>query len=123
MYYFYNVKKSLGSTTYVEFKKDDDKEIKDLLQKTLALIADFDNKVGEDNYTIKVHLHKGSRNLPHSKEGQNSPSSFLGGVVLNTVYGTQRQFTLKQLETIEVIFEALSEFLDVPSIKFRKKEQ
>ena len=121
MHFFYSIHKELGSTTYVTFSKNDDKEIKDILMKSLATICDFDNKPGEDAYTIKVHLHKASRILPFSKEGPNSPSSFIAGCVLNLVYGTQKQFTLKQLETLQVIFEALSEVIDVPRIEFHKK--
>jgi hypothetical protein len=56
--------------------------------------------------------HKRSPNLPKGKLGQNTPCSFVGGLINNLVFGTQRDITNTQMDAVQNISGILGEVYD-----------
>jgi hypothetical protein len=119
--YNYFPKQTSARTTYCEISQENLAEIKLELIKWLAKIAELDMTRDEDWRLVREqYFHKRSKLLPRGKSGENTPASFLGGLVLNTMFGEQRDLSEPQLEGITVISMAMSELWeDCESIKFR----
>lgn len=119
--YNYFPKQTSARTTYCELDPGDLAEIKLEMVKWLARIAELDMTRNEDWRLIREqYFHKRSKILPRGKEGENTPASFIGGTVLNTMFGEQRDLSEPQLEAIEVISLAMSQLWDdCEPIKFR----
>lgn len=89
---------------------DDDKYrvIQDLI-KILALISESDTNKGKDWKDIRnLILHRPLDQLPKGNNGKNTITSFVGGLVNNLVFGTQRDFSVTQLEAISYITSHLN---------------
>jgi hypothetical protein len=119
--YNYFPKQTAAKTTYCEIDEHDLNEIKCELVKWLARICELDMTHDEEWRLVREqYIHRRSKLLPKGKSGENTPASFIGGMVLNTMYGDQRDLSDKQLEAIEVISNSFSQLWDdVQPIKFR----
>ena len=57
--------------------------------------------------------------LPCGRSGQNTPASFVAGVLANTMFGEQRDLTDKQMDGLQNISHIMgSVFEDCHSLKF-----
>lgn len=120
----YLPKQTAAHTEYREVHPDDMQWLQQEFIKYLSLMSERDLNPSEDNQWIMDKfwhkrtdkLHKGKVN---DKYRQNTPCSFIGGLVNNLVFGTQRDLTSKQMEDIEFVSQALSTFLDVQAIRFQ----
>jgi hypothetical protein len=119
--YNYFPKQTSAKTNYCEIDPLDLAEIKLEMVKWLARIAELDMTRNEDWRLVREqYFHKRSKILPRGKEGENTPASFIGGTVLNTMFGEQRDLSEPQIEAIEVISLAMNQLWDdCESIKFR----
>jgi hypothetical protein len=119
--YNYFPKQTSAKTQYCQLSEEDLGEIKIEMIKWLARIAELDMTRNEEWRLVREqYFHKRSKLLPRGKEGENTPASFIGGMVLNTMFGEQRDLSEKQLEAIEVISGAMSQLWDdCEGIKFR----
>lgn len=119
--YSYWPKQTSARTTYAEISEEDMAEIKAELLRWSAMINELDMSHDEDWRAIREqYFHRRRKDLPRGKEGENTPASFIGGMIMNTVYGTQRDFSDRQLEAIESISAAMNQLWDhIPAIRFK----
>jgi hypothetical protein len=95
---------AIKNTQYTRIDPDDLLWIKSSMIRWLGLIAEHSANQDTDWRTVyKEYFNKPNPSLPKRKNGPNTPSSFVGGVINNTVYGTQQDLTVKQLEGIQTI--------------------
>lgn len=93
-----------ANTEYREINEDDLAWIKEQLLRWLAWMGELDTEHQSDYAALRDQWwHKKQRELPKSRQGPNSPCSFVAGCVKNLIFGEQRDLTLKQAETIENI--------------------
>jgi hypothetical protein len=117
----YTPKQTLAKTQYVEISTDDFGYITQQLIQVAARILELDTTRDEDWRLIKdQYFHRRRKDLPKGKLGENTPASFIGGLINNLVFGTQRDFTEHQINAIETIFGALNQIYDdINSIRFQ----
>lgn len=106
----YIPKITAAKTEYREIDPNDMAWIQSELIRYLSLMAerdlcpssDSDNQWILDQFWHKrnAKLHKGKWDKEYR---QNTPCSFVGGLVNNIVFGTQRDFSAKQMEDLEYV--------------------
>lgn len=117
----YTIKITTANTDYTMIDDNDKTFIMRTLIKILASISEADNN--KDMKDITSIFHAKSTKLPRSKNGQNSIASFIGGLVNNIHFGTQRDYTTIQLSAIQQITGAINEiFTNIPQLEFYCKE-
>lgn len=95
-------------TEYREISTEDMAFIQQELIRWLALMSELDMARDEDSKWVRDQWwHKRSDTLPRGKEGQNTPGSFVGGLVNNIVFGNQRDLSDKQMDAIQNISHIL----------------
>ena len=103
---YYNVKHTSASTEYTLIDKQDLEEIRNMLFHVSALINEMDRYTEPLAKEInKDLLHKFNNRLPRGKESMNTIASYVGGLICNLVYGTQKDLSTKQLRALEYITE------------------
>lgn len=120
----YLPKETMAKTDYREIHPDDMAWLQKEFIRYLSLMAERDLNNSEDNqWILNQFWHKRTDKLHKGrfddKFRQNTPCSFVGGLVNNIVFGTQRDLTSKQMEDIEFISQALATFLDVEPVRFQ----
>lgn len=93
----YKLKTTTANTTYATISNQDMDYLKKTWIQYLAYIAESDRT--QDS----IVWHQKTPELPKSKTGMNTVSSFIGGLVNNIVYGHQRDLTIKQIPGIELV--------------------
>jgi hypothetical protein len=112
-------RKTIANTTYTEMSDEDFEIVKAVLMKVAAVICESSNSTSEEGKEAFKEFNKRTKELPKGKNGLNTIASFTGGVINNIVFGTQRDFTVKQLDGIEYVTAALSSYVDdVPLLTF-----
>jgi len=119
----YLPKSTNARTQYVDLDHDDMAWLKTELIRWIALMGELDGSHNDDvKQIMKYWWYKKSNTLPKGKEGQNSPLTFVSGLVNNLVFGTTQDLTMKYLDSIEnissniVLFEeAMSDDLNTLS--------
>lgn len=112
---YYIAKSTSAGTIYVELKEEDRAE----LTRAIIAVLTYTNELSiSKNRDVKPYIewfHKSSRNWGFNSKlkRDNSPASYLGGVLNNLLFGTQRDFTLNQLETVALIINAAIDVLEV----------
>lgn len=120
----YTPKVTGANTQYREIEAEDMAWIQQQFLKYLSTMAERDLNPDPDNkWILNQFWHKRSSKLHKGRvDGhyrQNTPCSFVGGIVNNLVFGTQRDLTDKQMEDIEYVSMALATFLPVEDIRFQ----
>ena len=106
---YYNVKNTSASTEYTLIEKQDMEDIRNMLFHISALINEMDRYTEPLAKEInKDLLHKFNTNLPRGKDSMNTIASYVGGLICNIVYGTQKDLSTKQLRALEYITEVAS---------------
>jgi hypothetical protein len=108
-------------TEYRAVDAEDMSWIKTELLRWLAIMAELDMARDEDSKWVRAQWwHKRSKNLPRGREGENTPASFIGGLVNNLVFGDQRDLTDKQMDAMQNISHVLSgAFASCTQIRFQ----
>jgi hypothetical protein len=100
-------------TQYCEIDKKDLEWIQMEFVRYLSIAAELDGARNQDvRSLLKLWWYKRSGTLPKGNQGQNSPLTFVGGLLNNTLFGTQRELSHIQMDAIENITATMSTFLD-----------
>lgn len=106
----YIPKVTTARTEYREINKEDMDFVQSELIRWLAYMSELDMFRDEDSkWVLNQYWHKRTTLLPKGQEGQNTPASFIGGLINNIVFGTQRDLTDKQMEGIMNISHILGQ--------------
>ena len=77
----------------------------------LSLMGELEGSRNQDiKQLMKYWWHKRTANLPKSINGQNSPCTFISGLLNNTFFGTQRDLSIIVLDGIEHISAMMAQF-------------
>jgi hypothetical protein len=112
------VPKSTGARTeYREISVDDMAFVQSEMIRWLALMSELDMARDEDSKWVNNQWwHKRTDTLPRGRAGQNTPASFVGGMINNLVFGEQRDLSDKQMDAIQNISHIMANFNDECSI-------
>ena len=109
----YTPKITSATTEYRTLDKEDLIFVQSELVRWSSIMNELDVTKDEDYAWARDHWwHKKTKDLPRSKEGLNTPASFIGGVLNNTVFGTQRDLTAKQMDAIQSISNIMASAFD-----------
>lgn len=109
----YIPKITAARTNYREISSEDMDWLQLELIRWLSLMAECDQyRDAEVKYVRDQWWHKRTSTLPKGKEGQNTPCSFVGGLVNNIMFGNQRDLTDKQMDAITNISHILGSAYD-----------
>lgn len=115
------IPKVTSATT--EYREIDPSELADIHQQLirwLAIMSEADMSHDEDVRAVREQFwHRRTKALPSGKEGQNTPASFIGGIVNNMMFGTQRDLSDRQCEGIEYVSKWMAEIDSEKSVSFR----
>lgn len=116
----YVPKVTSARTEYREIDPSDMADIQQQLIRWLAFMSELDMSHDEDMRAVREQFwHRRTKALPSGKEGQNTPASFVGGVVNNMIFGTQRDLSSRQMEGIEYISKWMVELDPEHSVSYR----
>jgi hypothetical protein len=103
------VPKSTGARTeYREITVEDMAFVQSEMIRWLAVMSELDMARDEDSKWVRDQWwHKRTETLPRGREGQNTPASFVGGMINNLVFGEQRDLSDKQMDAIQNISHVL----------------
>lgn len=110
----YNTKSTSANTTYVTMEEEDYNFISGAIvslltyMTELSLTSDTDIRKMTKWFTKSDKIYLYNRKMKRS----NSPQSFLAGVLNNTLFGNQEDFSLIQLQTLENIFSKAINLVD-----------
>lgn len=118
----YNPKFTTAKTQYIDIDSSDMDWLKTEMIRWISLMGEMDGSNNNDvKQIMKYWWYKKSNTLPKGKEGQNSPLTFISGLVNNLVFGSTRDLTTVYLDSIEnissnmVLFEeAITEVNTLP---------
>jgi hypothetical protein len=97
-------------TEYREIEDSDMAEIQQQLIRWSAVINELDMTHNEDLRAVREQwAHRRSKGLPKGREGENTPASFVGGMINNLIFGQQRDLSDRQMEGIETVSKWMSE--------------
>lgn len=121
----YSEKETTASTTYVDMCSDDLYETLKILGccQTLMAYASYDRSLIKGDADVYVQgWTTPFADLSKGRCGKNSPSSMTSGILYNFKWDKQYNFTLNQLQDIELITQFVHEaFPDhIPAISFRE---
>jgi hypothetical protein len=110
---YYVPKQTGANTNYRELSEEDMAFVQQEMIRWLAEVSETAMKRDEDSkYIVDQWWMKRSTLLPRNRTGQNTPYTFVGGMVKNLVFGTQRDLTDKQMEAIEAVSKVMGQMYD-----------
>lgn len=114
-----------AKTTYCEIDKTDMAWIQTQLIRYLSVMGEMsvsrDKDVGS---VLSVWWTKRSPSLPKGSTGQNSPLSFVSGLLNNLLFGTQRDISDIQMNALVNISAVMVQFFDaIEAIDKTKKDK
>lgn len=116
----YIPKVTSAKTEYRELDSADMAQIQEQLIRWLAVMSEMDMTHDEDLRAVREQWwHRRTRSLPMGREGQNTPSSFVGGLLNNLMFGQQRDLTDRQMEGIEYVSKWMAEIDPERSLSYR----
>ena len=109
----YIPKVTSARTEYREVSTEDMAFIQTELIRWLALMSELDMSRDEDSKWVNTQWwHKRTDSLPRGKEGQNTPASFIGGMVNNILFVNQRDLSDKQMDAVQNISHVLGQCVE-----------
>ncbi len=110
-----------AKTQYREIDLEDMTWLKMELVQALAIMAELDQYRDEDSRWVREQWwHKRTNTLPRGQQGENTPASFVGGLLKNIMFGDQRDLTDKQMEAVQNITHVLgSAFPECTQVRFQ----
>lgn len=117
----YIPKTTSARTQYREIDSEDMAWLQTELMRWLALGSEIQQRRDEDaEYFHRQWWLKRTQTLPKGQHGPNSPSSFIGGIVNNLVFGSQRDLSDRQMDSIQNISAIMGQAFDGSSqIRFQ----
>lgn len=131
----YDPKITNARTQYHRIDKKDMDLIQVELMRYLALMGELTkNRNREIQIIINQWYRKKTQTLPKSRDGWNTPETFIAGLLNNIMFGNQNDFSQIQLDALEnisanmeIIYEAVKELnlqpntTDMEKFSFRQK--
>ena len=112
-------------TEYRKVSAEDSTYLLNQMMRGLVKMATLSNTTNDDYKELRdIWWRKRRKTLPKGRDGQNSPESFIAGVLDNMLYATnqQRDVTAVQCEALEDIFNWLTAFdSGIEAIRFQIK--
>jgi hypothetical protein len=106
----YMPKTTQAKTEYREIDPEDMAWLQTELIRWLAHGSEIQQRRDEDaEYFVKHWWTKRTQTLPRGQHGPNSPQSFVGGTVNNLVFGSQRDLSNKQMDSIQNISNVMGQ--------------
>lgn len=100
----YVPKFTAAKTNYREISQEDMAFLQQEWIRWLAIMSELDQSRAEDDRWVRDQWwHKRTSTLPKGEHGQNTPASFVGGLINNFVFGTQRDITDRQMDAVQNI--------------------
>ena len=114
-------------TQYVEIDSNDMYWLQSELVRYLSLMGEIDGHRNEDlRQLMRFWWYKRNKVLPKSTQGQNSPLTFVSGLVNNLMFGNQYNLSTHVLDGIEYISSQIHQLElaieDLDTIKTTKGE-
>lgn len=107
----YTPKITNARTQYVTIEKNDMAWIQSEIVRWLALMGALDSHRNQDIRLIQKHWwYKRTNTLPKGMDGQNSPLTFVSGILNNLMFGTQHDLSIIQMEALENISAQMTNF-------------
>ena len=98
-----------ANTEYRDISEEDMSWVREQMIRYLARMGEVDAQHEGDLYDInKEYWHRRRKTLPRGRFGPNTPCSFISGLVNNLIFGTQRNFTDKQMAGLEDVSHVMS---------------
>lgn len=120
---YYSKKQTSANTQYTTISTVDKITIMQTLLQLLCLINEGDTTNDKLLKECINTCHSRTTGLPKSRNGQNSIASYLGGLIYNLKFGTQRDYTEIQLEAIQKITANLSDiFPTITHLEFYEND-
>lgn len=108
---YYTPKFTSARTQYVTIDKDDMLWVQMELIRWLSLMGALDGNRNQDIKQIQRQWwYKKTSTLPKGRDGQNSPLTFVSGILNNLMFGTQHDLSQVQMEALENISAQMSMF-------------
>lgn len=105
----YIPKTTLANTEYRQISDTDMQWIQTSLLRILSRMAELSVSHSEDHkLVLSDYWRRRRKSLPRRRDGDNTPESFVGGLVNNLVFGTQRDITDRQMEGLEQVYSVLN---------------
>lgn len=109
----YFPKTTNARTTYIELNEDDLDWLKTELIRWTAIMTESAVSHDEEwRAVLALYWNKKTQSLPKSKQGPNSPATFIAGLINNLVFGSQRDFSERQIEGIRDVSNNLAQIRD-----------
>lgn len=109
----YLPKITMAKTVYCEIDKTELAWIQTQLIRYLSVMGEMSiNRDDNVRSVLSVWWTKRSPSLPKGSTGQNSPLSFVSGLLNNLLFGTQRDLTEVQMSALVNISAVMVQFLD-----------
>lgn len=100
----YIPKATTAKTQYVDIDRGDMEWLQTEMIRWLAMMGELDGSHNDDvKQIMKYWWYKKTATLPKGKEGQNSPLTFVSGIVNNLVFGSTQDLTTRYLDSLENI--------------------
>lgn len=109
----YSPKITAAKTQYVTIDPIDMGWVQTELIHYLSLMGELDGHRNADIRQVqKIWWYKRTATLPKGNNGQNSPLTFVSGIINNISFGSQRDLSTVQMDAIENISAVMSIFED-----------
>ena len=103
-------------TTYVDIDKGDMTWLQTELIRYLSVMGELSVSRNEDvRAVLKTWWEKRTATLPKGIHGQNTPRSFVAGLLNNLMFGSQNNLSTIQMDAIQNITAIMVQFLDAVS--------
>lgn len=105
---YYEAKQTKANTTYCQLRNQDQGWLEGKLVQMLSFMGEVSINSSKEARDYVSWWTKSNRDLPYNmKMGRNnSPQSYVSGIVNNLIFGTQRDLSLKQLEIVQQLILA-----------------
>lgn len=102
-----------AKTQYVDIDANDMLWLQSELIRYLTTMGELDGHRNNDIRQLLKHWwYKRTSMLPKGTNGQNSPLTFVSGILNNIMWGNQRNLSTIQMESLEYISSMICQFLE-----------
>ena len=109
----YDPKITSANTQYNTIDKNDMVWLQTELIRYMALMGELSRLRNEEvQNTVNQWYRKRTGTLPKSKDGQNTPESFISGLLNNLMFGNQNDLSQIQMDALENISAIMSKIYD-----------
>jgi hypothetical protein len=105
----YLPKYTTAATQYVELNDEDQAWLVAEINRVILEQGQIHPSNQDKREFDTLYWRKPAKSLPRGRQGVNTPETFATGLLHNLLYGTQRDFTLTQLESIAAIFNVYAQ--------------